>query len=112
VEPLILPPIAHQSVYAAATATTKENWQQRNNSNFEPNFIYAGDSTKLDLDRLPPGWEVELTADGIRYYIDRNIKNTVIEGFCKLFHFRQQWQNSLDSSNGTRKPNSGLGQDF
>lgn len=26
---------------------------------------------KLDLDRFPPGWEVALTSDGVRYYIDR-----------------------------------------
>lgn len=72
VEPLILPPIAHQSVYTACrnpSFTTKNQWQQQN-KNFELNFVATRDSAKLDLDRLPPDWEVGITADRIRYYID------------------------------------------
>jgi hypothetical protein len=57
---------------AANAAAIQERWQQRNNNNnFDPNFTVAGDPTKLDLDRLPPGWEIGLTNEHVRYYIDR-----------------------------------------
>jgi len=62
-----------QNVYFASArnaAAIQERWQQRNN-NFDPNFTMAGDPTKLDLDRLPPGWEIGLTNEQVRYYIDR-----------------------------------------
>ena len=83
-EPFILPPIALQSVYRNQQQTAiaappigghQFEQQQRSLAYFEPAYIAAhgGDSTaaKLDLDRLPPGWEIGLTGDGVRYYIDR-----------------------------------------
>ncbi|KAL3089534.1 hypothetical protein niasHS_006918 [Heterodera schachtii] len=57
-DPLMIPPIALQHVYATANMVTQANVDQSN---------------KLDLDRLPPGWEVRLTEDGsYRYYVDHN----------------------------------------
>uniref|UniRef100_A0A183C378 WW domain-containing protein n=1 Tax=Globodera pallida TaxID=36090 RepID=A0A183C378_GLOPA len=59
---LVMPPIALQHVYAA------------NNAMVQPNSEQTG---KLDLDRLPPGWEVRLTEDGsYRYYVDHNTGRT------------------------------------
>jgi hypothetical protein len=74
-----------QSVYAASSRSgtnpnnTPEQWKHLyggGNMIEATNFIFANDSDKLDLDKLPPGWEIALTADCVRYYIDRKtIKN-------------------------------------
>uniref|UniRef100_A0A914LCK4 Uncharacterized protein n=1 Tax=Meloidogyne incognita TaxID=6306 RepID=A0A914LCK4_MELIC len=81
VESLIPPPIAFQKVYATAVSDQnqqQEYWggQQIINQNIlgsHTSLLASNERNgKLDLDRFPPGWEVALTSDGVRYYIDHN----------------------------------------
>jgi len=60
-----------QNVYAASGQNTAANVIQQLKSCYEQNFISSGDTTKLNLDKLPPGWEVLETENGMRYYLDR-----------------------------------------
>ncbi|KAF7629938.1 hypothetical protein Mgra_00009071 [Meloidogyne graminicola] len=85
VESLIPLPIAFQKVYASAAISDQHRQDylggqqiiNKGNSIIDSGSSLLATSTKettgkLDLDRFPPGWEVALTSDGVRYYIDHN----------------------------------------
>ncbi|KAL7070833.1 hypothetical protein ACQ4LE_010002 [Meloidogyne hapla] len=82
VESLIPPPIAFQKVYASNAVSDQNQHQEcwggqqilnRNILGSHSSLLASNEKNgKLDLDRFPPGWEVALTSDGVRYYIDHN----------------------------------------